>query len=118
MACPYDARSIVHASHFSYGDQPLPSEAKGFDPARIAVSMKCTFCVDRIDEAAITGRIPGVHPEVTPACVNSCISGAMEFGDIEDPESNVSQLLARTQHYRMHEELGTEPGVYYIWNQS
>jgi phenylacetyl-CoA:acceptor oxidoreductase subunit 1 len=42
----------------------------------------------------------------------------MEFGDIEDPESNVSRLLARTQHYRMHEELGTEPGVYYIWDQS
>ena len=93
------------------------SEAMGFDPARIAVSMKCTFCVDRIDEAAVTGRIPGVHPEVTPACVNSCISGAMEFGDIEDPESNVSQLLARTQHYRMHEELGTDPGFYYIFDK-
>jgi phenylacetyl-CoA:acceptor oxidoreductase subunit 1 len=112
MACPYDARSIVHAAHFSYGDKPLPSEAMRFDPARVAVSMKCTFCVDRIDEAAVTGRIPGVHPEVTPACVNSCISGAMEFGDIEDPESNVSRLLAGTQHFRMHEELGTEPGVF------
>ena len=80
--------------------------------------MKCSFCKDRIDEAVVTGRIPGVHPEVTPPCVNACIAGAMEFGDIEDPESNVSQLLARTQHFRMHEELGTEPGVYYIWNQS
>jgi phenylacetyl-CoA:acceptor oxidoreductase subunit 1 len=58
-----------------------------------------------------------VHPEVTPACVNSCISGAMEFGDIEDPESNVSRMLGETQHFRMHEELGTEPGVYYIWNK-
>jgi phenylacetyl-CoA:acceptor oxidoreductase subunit 1 len=118
MACPYDARSIVHASHYAYGDQPLPSEAIRFDPARIAVSMKCTFCVDRIDEAAVTGRTPGVHPEVTPACINSCISGAMEFGDIDDPASNVSRLLGETQHFRMHEELGTEPGVYYIWDKS
>jgi phenylacetyl-CoA:acceptor oxidoreductase subunit 1 len=118
MACPYDARSIVHEAHYAYGDTPMASEAARFDPDRIGVSMKCTFCVDRIDLAALTGQIPGVDPEVTPACVNSCISGAMQFGDIEDPESNVSRLLAQTQHYRMHEELGTEPGVYYIWDQS
>jgi phenylacetyl-CoA:acceptor oxidoreductase subunit 1 len=118
MACPYDARSIVHEVRFAYGDQPSAAEAKRFDPARVGVSMKCTFCKDRIDAAAISGQIPGVHPEVTPACVNSCISGAMEFGDINDPESNVSRLLAETQNFRMHEELGTQPGVYYIWDRS
>ena len=117
MACPYDARSIVHAAHYAYSDEPLPSEAMRFDPARVAVSMKCNFCVDRIDEAAVTGRVPGLHPEVTPACVNSCIAGAMVFGDIHDPDSKVSRLLEATEHFRMHEELGTEPGVYYIWNQ-
>ena len=42
----------------------------------------------------------------------------MHFGDIADPGSNVSQLLAETSHFRMHEELKTEPAVYYIWNQS
>ncbi len=118
MACPYDARSIVHEPHFSYGDQPIASEAARFDPARIGVAMKCNFCKDRIDQAAATGRTPGVHPEVTPACVNSCISGAMEFGDIDDPNSKVSRLLGETQHYRMHEELGTGPGVHYIWDQA
>ena len=117
MACPYDARSIVHEPHFAYGDTPMASEVARLDPDRIGVSMKCTFCKDRIDLAASTGQIPGVDHEVTPACVNSCISGAMEFGDIEDPESKLSRLLAQTQHYRMHEELGTEPSVYYIWNQ-
>ena len=118
VACPYQARYKTDLATFAYGPAPTTSEALRHDDERLAVATKCTFCVDRIDEAAVTGRIPGVHPEVTPACVNSCIAGAMEFGDIEDPESNVSQLLARTQHYRMHEELGTEPGVYYIWNQS
>ena len=117
MACPYDARSIVHEPQYAYGGA-MASEAKRFDPARIGVSMKCSFCQDRIDLAASTGQIPGVDHEVTPACVNSCISGAMEFGDIEDSESNVSRLLAQTQYYRMHEELGTEPGVYYIWGKS
>ena len=100
-------------------DLALACDADGLHlPERVAVSMKCTFCKDRIDEARITGRTPGIHPEVTPACVNSCISGAMEFGDIDDPGSNVSRLLGETQHYRMHEELGTEPGVYYIWDKS
>jgi phenylacetyl-CoA:acceptor oxidoreductase subunit 1 len=116
MACPYDARSITHKPTFSFGE-PTAVESARFDPARLGVSTKCTFCVDRIDEAAITGRTPGVHPEVTPACVNSCISGAMAFGDIDDPASNVNALLADTQHFRMHEELGTDPGVYYLWDE-
>ena len=80
--------------------------------------MKCTFCKDRIDHAERTGLVPGVDPEVTPACVNSCISGAMGFGDIDDPNSGVNALLAETQYFRMHEELGTEPGVYYVWDKS
>ena len=96
---------------------PEMPDLRDHDPARVAVSMKCNFCVDRIDEAAVTGRVPGLHPEVTPACVNSCIAGAMVFGDIHDPDSKVSRLLEATEHFRMHEELGTEPGVYYIWNQ-
>lgn len=116
MACPYEARSIVHEAHFAYGDQPMPSEAARFDPARISVSMKCTFCKDRIDAGEASGKRPGVDWEVTPACVNSCISGAMAFGDADDPTSNVSRLLAETQHFRMHEELGTNPSVYYIWD--
>ncbi|OFZ72249.1 MAG: 4Fe-4S ferredoxin [Betaproteobacteria bacterium RBG_16_64_9] len=117
MACPYEARSIVHEARFAYGEEPMPSERIGFDPARLGVATKCTFCKERIDAAAVTGQVPGRDPEVTPTCVNSCISGAMVFGDLEDPASNVSRLLAETQHFRMHEELGTNPGVYYVWNQ-
>jgi phenylacetyl-CoA:acceptor oxidoreductase 27-kDa subunit len=117
MACPYDARSIAHEPRFAYGDKPIASEAKRFDPARLSVATKCTFCIDRIDAAAVTGQVPGRDPEVTPACVNSCISGALRFGDLDDPESNVSRLLAETKHFRMHEELGTGPGVHYIWDR-
>jgi phenylacetyl-CoA:acceptor oxidoreductase 27-kDa subunit len=117
MACPYDARAIVHEPRFAYGDKPIASEAKRFDPARLSVATKCTFCIDRIDAAAVTGQVPGRDPEVTPACVNSCISGALRFGDLDDPESNVSRLLAETKHFRMHEELGTGPGVHYIWDR-
>ena len=78
------------------------------------MSTKCTFCSDRIDAAQGTGRTPGVDPEVTPACVNSCISGALHFGDRDDPRSNVSKLLRANEYFRMHEELGTDPGIYYL----
>lgn len=115
MACPYDARSIVHEPSYAYGE-PMASEVARLDLARLSVATKCNFCVERIDAAAATGQTPGVDPEVTPACVNSCIAGAIHFGDINDPNSNVSQLLASTKSFRMHEELGTDPSVYYIWD--
>lgn len=115
MACPYDARSITRQPTYAYGE-PMASEIARFDPARLSVATKCNFCVDRIDQAAATGKTPGVDPDVTPACVNSCIAGAIHFGDIMDPNSNVSQLLASTKTFRMHEELGTDPSVYYIWD--
>jgi phenylacetyl-CoA:acceptor oxidoreductase 27-kDa subunit len=117
MACPYDARSIEHEHQFSFGEA-MKSELARFDDKRLGVATKCTFCKERLDEAAITGKVPGVDPEVTPACVNSCISNAMYFGDVNDPESNISTLLAENEHFRMHEELGTDPSVYYIWSGS
>ena len=113
MACPYDARSIEYTPRYAYGEA-MQSETARFDPERLSVATKCTFCKERIDLAAVTGQTPGIDPEVTPACVNSCISGAMHFGDVNDPHSNISTLLADTQHFRMHEELGTDPSVYYI----
>jgi phenylacetyl-CoA:acceptor oxidoreductase subunit 1 len=73
--------------------------------------------VDRIDAGLEQGLVPGVDPAATPACVNSCIADAMAFGDIDDPQSNVSQLLAKNEHFRMHEELGTGPGFYYLWDR-
>ena len=39
------------------------------------------------------------------------------FGDIDDAQSNVSKLLEANQHFRMHEELGTGPGFFYLWDR-
>jgi phenylacetyl-CoA:acceptor oxidoreductase subunit 1 len=114
LACPYQQRFRVLRRKFAYGDEPTPAEAREFDPARLGVSTKCTFCSDRIELARRTGQVPGEDPEVTPACVNSCIAGALHFGDRDDPDSNVSRLLRESRHFRMHEELGTDPGMYYI----
>jgi phenylacetyl-CoA:acceptor oxidoreductase 27-kDa subunit len=116
VACPYQARYKTQVATFAYGE-PTESETKRRDDARLAVATKCTFCVDRIDAGMAQGLVPGVDPAATPACVNSCIAKAMTFGDLDDPQSAVSQLLAGNEHFRMHEELGTGPGFYYLWDR-
>jgi len=95
VACPYEARYKIDG-----------------------IATKCTFCVERIDYGTANGLTPGIDPDATPACVNSCIAGALHFGDADDPHSNISQLLAENQHFRLHEELGTGPGFYYLWDKA
>jgi len=75
---------------------------------------KCTFCVHRIDAGLAAGLVPGVDREATPACVNICPVGARVFGDLLDPNSPVSQVIAANPTLRLREELGTESSVYYI----
>jgi len=116
VACPYQARHKTLRATFAYGNTPMANETKRRDDSRLAVATKCTFCVDRIDGGLAKGLRPGVDPEATPACVNACITQTLQFGDLDDPGSNVSQLVAGNQHFRMHEELGTGPGFYYIWD--
>jgi len=114
VACPYQARFLVDAPRFAYG-AALQSEIEREDPARLGVAQKCTFCSDRIDFGLANGLTPGVEPLATPACVNSCIADALHFGDLDDPHSNVSRLLREQKHFRMHEELGTEPSFFYLY---
>jgi phenylacetyl-CoA:acceptor oxidoreductase subunit 1 len=118
VACPYQARYKTDLAAFAYGAHPTINEALRHDDATRSVATKCTFCVDKIDAGLAQGMTPGIDPDATPACVNSCIAEALAFGDIEDPQSNVSQLLARNQHFRMHEELGTGPGFFYLWDRN
>jgi phenylacetyl-CoA:acceptor oxidoreductase subunit 1 len=118
VACPYQARSKTLRATFAYGDAPAAHEAKRFDPKRLSVATKCTFCVERIDAGTVQGLTPGVDPAATPACVNACISGALAFGDLDDPGSNVAALLRENLHFRMHEALGTGPGFYYLWDKA
>jgi len=117
MACPYDARSLVDRTEYAFGETATPAEAARAHRRTIGVATKCTFCAERIDAGTARGLVPGQDPEATPLCVNSCISGALSFGDIEDPTGPIATLLAENQWFRMHESEGTEPGFYYIWDK-
>lgn len=96
-ACPFGARS------FNFRDpRPFIAETNKKFPTRMkGVVEKCNFCAERLAEGLM------------PACVEAS-GGALAFGDLEDPESEVRKLLSENFTIRRKETLGTEPCVYYI----
>lgn len=95
MACPFKARSFVH--------EPINNQ-KTFAPRGKGTVESCTLCVHRID----AGRIP--------ACVEACDAtgnGAMTFGDLNDPESEISKALAAYPSVALRDDLDLNPGVRY-----
>lgn len=118
VACPYQARFKLDAPRFAYGGHAILNEIEREDPKRLGVAQKCTFCSDRIDFGLANDIVPGLDPRATPACVNACIASALQFGDLDDPDSNVSRLLREQRSFRMHEELGTDPGFHYVYGRA
>ena len=114
VACQYLARTLIMKDTPYFADGFTPPEKHLADPSRIGVATKCNFCLPRIDAGLAQGLKPGVDSEATPACVGSCISNALHFGDLEDPNSNVLKLIRENRTTRIGKELGTDPGVYYI----
>ncbi len=114
VACPYQARTIVHEQNWYYGT-PTAQETQVAHADRIGVANKCTFCIEKVDNGLAQGLTPGVDPDATPACANSCIATAIHFGDFNDPDSTVSQLAADDRAFQMHQELGTDPQIKYLY---
>ena len=96
-ACPYGSRS------FNFRDpRPFIAEKNPEFPTRTkGVVEKCNFCAERL----AVGKMP--------ACVEAS-KGAMAFGDLEDPESEVRELVKTNYTIRRKQSLGTSPSVYYI----
>ncbi len=114
VACPYDARRFnwkVSESENTY--QPTWGIAEVERRPR-GVIEKCTFCVHRIDRGLEQGLVPGIDWAATPACVNACPVGARVFGDVNDPDSPISLFLGEIDTFRVREDYGTEPNVYYV----
>jgi Fe-S-cluster-containing dehydrogenase component len=123
-ACPYNSR-YFDFGFSNYDDAPvadglifgkaeggvleeLPSFEYGKAQTRqrerspIGNVRKCHFCLHRVEVGEL------------PACTTTCIGRATFFGDSNDPESLVSELIASPNVMRLREELGTEPKVYYL----
>ncbi|MEK9723399.1 MAG: 4Fe-4S dicluster domain-containing protein [Rhodospirillaceae bacterium] len=115
VACPYQARTIVHEKEWYYGDAATAQELQRPHMERLGVANKCTFCIERLDEGLAAGLTPGRDMEATPACAASCIAQALKFGDYDDPDSEVARLVAENKTFQMHAELGTEPRIRYLY---
>lgn len=84
-----------------YCIQACPYNARYLDP-NLHIAQKCTFCVHRIDNG------------LPPACVHNCMGKARVFGDLNDPNSEVSKLLNSVPTQVLKPEMGTHPNVFYI----
>jgi molybdopterin-containing oxidoreductase family iron-sulfur binding subunit len=78
---------------------------------------KCSFCVQRIQEVKLDAKNEG-RPvrdgEVTPACVQACPAKALVFGDLNDPESQITRMFRDERNYHLLEQLHTLPNVGYL----
>ncbi len=83
-------------------------------PIQVGTVMKCNFCAERLDSGLKKNQKPGQDLEATPACVIACPVAARTFGDLDDPESEVSRLIMEKKGKQLRPEFGTEPAVYYI----
>ena len=81
------------------------------------VMEKCTFCVQRIEEAKIRARNEGRainDGEIQPACAQSCPANAIIFGDLTDIKSRVAQMKKSGRNYTLLEELNLRPALSYL----
>lgn len=103
-ACPYDVRHMVlDNTEGYYGEKGLtPYESSMYGSHVPGTVEKCTFCSERLDEGK------------DPACVQCCPARARIFGDLDDPESRVSQLIAKRPAVQLRPECGTDPQVFYV----
>jgi molybdopterin-containing oxidoreductase family iron-sulfur binding subunit len=78
---------------------------------------KCTYCVQRIEQARITAHNEGREirdGEIQTACQSACPGEAIVFGDVNDPDSRVSRLKAQRRNYALLGELNTRPRTTYL----
>jgi phenylacetyl-CoA:acceptor oxidoreductase 27-kDa subunit len=118
VACPYQQRTFLGDGHKEYfpgqGFTEYEILGKQLYPLQTHTVVKCNFCVERIDKGIEKGLIPGTDREATPACVITCPTRARYFGDLENPDSEVSILVKEKRGFRLHPEYGTEPSIYYV----
>ncbi len=126
VACPYGVR------YFNWTEPAWEGEMNEYhNPDRVegagdlegpairpkGVVEKCTYCIHRLKKAQLRAQAEGraFRPDdYMPACVQTCTGKARFFGDLDDPESTVSQLAKSPRSVRLQEEVGTRPKTIYL----
>ncbi len=125
-ACPYQVKYFnwYNWSHFRWPTEMRAALNPDVSLRPKGVVEKCTFCHHRLqrvrEQAAVEGRAVRSEGEFVPACVESCPTQAIVFGDLDDPDTQVHKLAGSSRAYKLLDELGTEPKVLYLkegeWN--
>ncbi len=103
LACPYDVRALWDGKGSYFEQGPTPFEEQAYTRHVAGSVQKCDFCASRLDEG------------LQPSCVEGCLTGALVFGDLDDPNSEISKTLSEPRiHLQLREELGTHPSIYYL----
>jgi len=111
-ACPY------HARYFNWWDPRWPAGMEktlnpDVAPRMRGVVEKCNFCHGRWhaakEKAAAAGKTEIQPGDYVPACVEACPTGAIRFGDLNDPSND----LRHPDSFRLLKKLGTDPKIYY-----
>src|SRR3989338_5507484 len=117
QACPYTCK------FFNFKTPSWPAEIRaGFNPdvsvRPKGVVEKCLFCHHRLqrakEKASAEGDRPLVEKDYQPACAKVCPAKAIVFGDLNDPDSDVSSLADNERAFQLLEGLGTGPKVSYL----
>lgn len=113
-ACPYNARTFDFGEYYTdrtpalqpYEKAPTfeygQKRVRDHEASPIGNARKCHFCVHRLEEGML------------PACTSTCVGRATYFGDANDPESLVHELLGLPNVRTLKPEAGTKPRVYYL----
>ena len=119
--CPYNVRFFNFYN--PEWEKPLHLQLNPDVSLReVGVMEKCTFCVQRINQAKVDANAEGLEViedgTLQSACVQSCPTNALVFGDLNDPESAVSRLARSRRGTKLLEDLGTQPSVTYLSRDS
>jgi molybdopterin-containing oxidoreductase family iron-sulfur binding subunit len=116
--CPYKVRRF---NFFNYRKHLTLTQKMAFNPEVTVrsrgVMEKCTYCLQRIQAARIKAkseRRPLQDGDIVPACAQTCPTGAIVFGDLNDPDSRVARLHAEPRAYVLLAELNIKPRTAYL----
>ncbi|MFQ5883340.1 MAG: molybdopterin dinucleotide binding domain-containing protein, partial [Candidatus Methylomirabilales bacterium] len=114
--CPYKVRRFNW--FMAEWPEPLHMQLNPDVTVRtMGVMEKCTFCVQRIQAGKLKAKAeerPVRDGEIVPACAQTCPTRAIVFGDLKDPESEVSKRAKDPRRYRVLEDLNTQPAIAYL----
>ncbi len=116
--CPYKVRRF---NFLDYTGQVPETVRMQYNP-NVSIRMrgtmeKCSYCVQRIQEAKIAARRDGRKlrdGDIKTACQQACPSGSISFGDLNDPSSRVAKLTKLDRQYKLLPEIGTQPRTSYL----